>query len=148
MDDKTLFIAVFGGIFCGLGLIFLLVAIVIASSQKNKMKVCTSKAIGTIIDVKQRTSISHEHSSSNYYPVIQYVTADGRTIVKESSFGGSKSTYKTGQEMRLLYNPSNPDEFYMPDDKIPKILKLVFSLVGVGMLLIGSITSILVYFLV
>lgn len=145
MDDKTLFIVIFGSVFCGLGLVFSLVALGIKGSLKNKLKNCTSQTSGTIIDLKRHSSGSSGNHQTSYHPVIQFVTENGKTIVKESSFGGSKTRYQIGQNIKLFYNPDNPDEFYMPDDNIPKILTLVFSLVGIGMILLGVIISVLVY---
>lgn len=145
MDGKTTFIVAFGGTFCGIGLIFLLVSLGIKNYIKKKIKTCTFETIGTIIDLKRRVSGSAGSVQTSYHPVIQYSTEYGKSIVKESSFGGSEARYKIGQTIRVFYDPSNPEEFYLPDDNIAKIVTLVFSLVGIGMIIIGAATAILVY---
>ena len=75
MDDKTLFLLIFGGIIGGLGIIFLLIGIGISSSVRKKRQLCRSKAIGTVIDNVLKSGSKPRHSS--WHPVIQF-TASGK----------------------------------------------------------------------
>lgn len=145
MDNKTTFIITFVSVFCGIGLVFSIIALAIKLSRDKKVRLCTSKAEGTITGLKRRASGGAGHAQVSYHPVIRYMTADGKAVEKESAFGGSEGRYTVGQSVAVFYDLNDPEVFYLPDDKIAKILILVFSLVGIGLFLIGAITSILVY---
>lgn len=145
MSDKTTFILIFTGVWVLLGIIFLTIAIVMYFVQKKKTEVCTVKTIGTVTDVV-RSSMGNPRYSS-FHPVVQYTTATGETIVRKSVYGTNPPKYSVGDTVHIHYNPQKTDEFYLPDDKVGKIVRIVFMWVGIGMIFIGVLVGTLVGFL-
>lgn len=145
MSDKEIFICIFTGVWCFLGILFLTIAIIMYFVQKKKTEVCTAKTIGTVTEVVRSYSSSQGHSS--WHPVIQYTTATGQTIVRKSVYGTNPPKYSVGDSVNIHYNPQKAEEFYLADDKVGKIVRTVFMWVGIGMILIGILVGTLVGFL-
>ncbi len=61
---------------------------------------------GTVVDYE----VYSGSSSTMYYPVVEFVTKDGREIVSTSNTGSNSTGYKTGEEVRVLYDPDNPEK--------------------------------------
>ena len=143
MNDKEMFILIFSGVWSLLGIIFLTVSAVISAAQKRKTKVCTAKAIGTVTDVVSYSAGNPHYS--NYHPVVQYTTDAGETITKKSVYGTNPPKYSVGDIINIYYNPQKTDEFYIADDNIGKIVRIVFMLVGIGAIFIGVLVGTLVW---
>ena len=79
--------------------------------------------------------------------MIEFTTARGEVISKQSPYGTNPPKYEIGQEVYVLYNSQKPEEFYIPDDKTRKIVQIVFGCVGGGLLFIGALVGVLVWFL-
>ena len=140
-----MFILIFTGVWVLLGIIFLTIAIVMYFVQKKKTEVCTAKTIDTVTDVVHRSAGNPRYSS--WHPVIQYTTATGEIITKATAYGTNPPQYSVGDTVHIHYNPKKADEFYLSDDKVGKIVRIVFMWVGIGMLFIGIFVSTLVGFL-
>ncbi len=145
MDDKTLFLLIFGGIFGGLGLIFLLIGIGISSSVRKKRQLCRSKAIGTVIDNVHKSCTDARYSY--WHPVIQFTTSSGQSVTLTYPFGTGTPKYSKGQEISLMYDPQNPKSVLLLGDNTAKILTIVFSSIGAGMIFIAALVCTLVAFL-
>ena len=142
MNDKEMFILIFTGVWCLIGIIFLTIAIVMYFVQKKKTEVCTAKTIGTVTDVVHSSAGNPRYSS--WHPVIQYTTATGETVERKSAYGTNPPKYSVGDTVHIHYNPKKTDEFYLPDDKVRKIVQIVFMWVGIGMICIGVLVGTLV----
>ncbi|MBQ7521687.1 MAG: DUF3592 domain-containing protein [Clostridia bacterium] len=145
MSDKGLFILIFTGVWVLLGIIFLIIAISMYFVQKKKTEVCTAKTIGTVTDVVHHSAGRPKYSS--WHPVIQYTTMTGEMIKKVSAYGTNPPKYSAGDTVHIHYNPKKTDEFYLSDDKVGKIVRIVFMWVGIGMIFIGVLVGTLVGFL-
>ncbi|WP_455649236.1 DUF3592 domain-containing protein [Enterocloster citroniae] len=110
-----------------IGLIFICVSIVVSKSIQRKKSVCTQNVQAKVIDITRETLNRGNHTSS-WYPVYEYWTGNQK-IQKKSHIGGIKNTFKIGQDVNLLINPKNPEEFYNPTDQAGT-LKKVFLVVG------------------
>ena len=62
-------------------------------------------------DEERKTSYTY-----TYYPVFEY-SAYGRSITKKSLFGTGKPRYNIGDELTVLFNPQEIEDYYIPDDK-------------------------------
>ena len=141
MKNK-IFVILFGILAIGVG-IFLLV------SGNNKAKRCTSEAVGTvneIIEEKEETTdedgaIVSDTYTYTYFPVIEYKAGD-KTVNKRSETGyGSKDKYKVGDNIDILYDPNNPEEYIIKNDKSSNIIGIVFIAAGVIVTGIGIIKN-------
>ena len=144
MEWKIMFIAIFSGIWCFLGIVFLMVSIIISSVRANKEKRCTSKTVGTVTDLVRHSAGMKGHSGS-WYPVISYTVSGGENIVKESSVGTNPPKYKVGQTVHIRYAPDKTDSFYIDGDNTANLLKKIFFFVGLGLIAVGLTVGILVF---
>lgn len=111
-----------------IGLIFIGVSIGVAKNIQHKKRVCTQIVNAKVIDIT-REILNRSNHTSSWYPVYEY-WAGNQKIQKKSHIGGTKNTFKIGQDVNLLINPKNPNEFYNPTDQTA-ILKKVFLIVGI-----------------
>ncbi len=97
---------------------------------------------GTVVDIA-----SHRDSDGDtmYKPVIEFTTADGRTLQFTSSVSSSSPSYSRGDAVKLYYAPANPEDArldsFMEKYFLPLILSVfasVFTLIGV-LLFVGGI---------
>lgn len=146
MEDKMMFIAIFSGIFCGMGLIFLMVSWILSSVMADRKKHCTSKTVGTVIDMVRSTSdIDRENSIRGFHPVVQYTTARGETVTVTSAINNSPPKYHVGENVHIRYDPNEPKKFYIDGDKTLNTVKTVFFWVGLGLAVTGVVVGALVF---
>lgn len=141
MEDKELFVGIFSGVWGMVGIIFLIIGICMINYRKKKVLRCTSSVWGKVKDiVRQRSHNSDGGYSYSWHPVFEY-TIGGLTYVKESSSGSTNSKFAIGQDVEIYYNPEDPHDYYVPNDKIPVILGKVFTGVGIVAILIALVTA-------
>ncbi len=146
MEDKMLFIAIFSGIFCGIGLIFLMVSWIITAVIADRKKNCTSKAVGTVTDLVRSTNYHDRNSHARgFHPVVQYTTDKGETLSVTSAVSTNPPKYKVGDIVNVKYDPNKPQKFYIDGDNTINIVKIVFLCVGSGLIVLGLLVGILVF---
>lgn len=98
------------GIFTAVAVIMLIVTAVSSFSAISKISKEES-AKGRVVDmvmkreyVNQQDRIVEEY----YYPVIEYVSADGRSHKVQLSEGSSTPSNEIGDEVTVLYDPKHP----------------------------------------
>lgn len=65
-----------------------------------------AQAMGLIIDVAiQRPN---ETSVEHHYPVVEFHTADGQSVIFKAKQGSPEPKYQTGQVVTVLYNKEKP----------------------------------------
>ena len=137
-----IFIAFFSGISGLLGLIFFVSGVIVLKNRKKKEKNCTSKTHGKVIDI-----LKHESKGVNYYtyswhPVFEY-TIGNLKYVKESLYGFSESKFAIGQDVEILFNPENYNEFYVATETLPKTLGRIFTIIGILLIVIAILIPII-----
>ena len=146
MEDKLMFIAIFSGVWCLIGVIFLMVSWIISAVVADKKKNCTSKAVGTVTDMVRGTSYyDRRHSMRGFHPVVQYTTARGETLTITSPVSTNPPKYKVGDTVHIKYDANKPEKFYIDGDNTINIVKTVFLFVGLGCCAIGVTVGILVF---
>ena len=146
MEDKFLLITIFLSVFCGIGVIFLMVAWIIASVMADRKKNCTAKAVGTVADLVRSTKYyDSEHSIRGFHPLVQYTTAKGETMSIVSAVSTSPPKYRIGDTVHVKYDPNKPEKFYIDGDNTINIVKIVFLCVGLGLIVLGLLVGILVF---
>ncbi|CAG0930339.1 Inner membrane protein YmfA [Thermoflexales bacterium] len=88
-------------------------------------------AQGRYVDATWRTSRVNRYTA---YPVIEFQTADGRTIQFEGRVGVPWARGKVGRSVKVLYDPTDPEEAVV--DSVVELWfpALIFLLVGLGWL--------------
>ncbi|MBR2176074.1 MAG: DUF3592 domain-containing protein [Clostridia bacterium] len=144
MKDKLMFTAMFSGIWCLVGMIFLIIGLAMLNYRKRKERICTSKTYGTVRDLVQHRSHSSSGGySSSWHPVFEYHIGE-LTFIKESSYGSSRPKYAIGQNVEICYNPENYHEYYIAGDTLPRTLAVIFTIVGLAAILIAVFSAILI----
>lgn len=116
-----------------LGIIFTAVGVCTSKSEKRKEAECTSKVDGVIVDIRRErigsgTGVNNTRTYS-YFPVYQYYTGE-HTLTRKSNKGFTKGKYKIGQTVPVYYNPSHPEDCYVPEFSI-KAAGTVFIVLGI-----------------
>ncbi len=91
-------------IFLAVGVLFLALS---AAFAVNNLR----GRAGTLIVPGQVVSVVTRRSSDEtlyYYPVVEFITADGELQVFESSTGSWPASYEIGDVVTVLYNPDTP----------------------------------------
>jgi hypothetical protein len=89
-----------------IGSLVLLAVAVGSTVQRATLILSGSRADGTVIAKKQ---VGHlKGGAAAYAPMLQFTASDGRTYVVTSDLSGAESAYRFGQQVRVLYPPSDP----------------------------------------
>ncbi|MDR1642978.1 MAG: DUF3592 domain-containing protein [Clostridiales bacterium] len=129
-------IFVFGVAFAGMGVFFTL------KHQKLK-KICTAQTDGYVQDIVQEESRSSnddgtETSTTMHYPVFAY-SVNGSQHVKRSSTGSARTKLVIGQKVTVFYNPEEPGQHYVLEDKASSTSGIVFMIAGVVIMILGIV---------
>lgn len=111
-------------IFFILALIFLGTYLYSDKRLKNKIKNCTNRTVGTIIEFTSEkynwytndVHAKHSYIYPTWYPIYSY-NINGKEIIKKGETGIVVSDFYIGQKVNLYYNPLNIEEIYVPEEK-------------------------------
>ena len=97
-------------IFSGIAGIMLLVA---GISSINAIAKINSEASspGRVVDMIERRQYVNEQDrivEEYYYPVVEYVSSDGKRHTVQLSEGSNPASYEIGDEVTVLYDPEHP----------------------------------------
>ena len=100
------------GLFSGVGVVMLLIAFI--SSATAILKVNREEsATGLVVQIIERREYINEQDriiQDYYYPVVEYVSQDGRSHTVQMTEGSSAPSHEVGDEVTVLYNPERPLE--------------------------------------
>ena len=143
MNDTLIFIIIFSGAWGLIGFIFLIIGIAMLNNRKKIEKNCTSMTHGKVTDIVRHQSYDRNGSySSSWHPVFEYSIGELK-FIKESTYGRTQSKYAIGQDLEVYYNPENYNEYYIAGDTLPKTLATIFTILGIGAILISIISAII-----
>ena len=98
------------GIFSGVAVLMLLIAFGSAASAILKMSK-EENAPGRVVEIVKRREYVNEQDrvyQDYYFPVVEFVSADGRRHSVQMSEGSSSPSQEVGDEVTVLYNPEHP----------------------------------------
>lgn len=130
------------------GLLVIVVGYLFHKKRKDLKSVCTMKVVGEVVRMDCREEVEvdtdsdgHETESTKvtYYPVYRYI-ADGRSIEKTSSAGSSHPKFNEGQSVTVMYDPANPEQYYVVEDKSADRFGIYFMAFGAVVFIIGIIS--------
>jgi hypothetical protein len=100
------------GVFAGIAALMLLIAFV--SSASAILKIYREEsAPGRVVEIIERREYVDEQDrviEEYYYPVIEYISRDGRFHSVQMTEGSSAPSHEVGDEVTVLYNPERPLE--------------------------------------
>ena len=100
------------GVFTGVAVLMLLIAFVSSASVILKMN-REQSAPGRVVEIIQRREYVNEQDrvvQDYYFPVVEYVSRDGRRHTVQLTEGSSVPSYEVGDDVTVLYNPERPLE--------------------------------------
>jgi uncharacterized protein DUF3592 len=98
------------GIFSGVAMLMLLIAFISSASAILKMN-REESAPGRVADIVQRREYVNEQDrvvQDYYFPVVEFVSSDGRRHSVQLTEGSSTPSHEVGDEVTVLYNPDQP----------------------------------------
>jgi len=113
-------------------------------NERKKILAKGVKVEGVVFDIEKNWDMDAGDTSSTtqYYPVIRYVTAEKEWVTKKYEVTGGLNLYKVGDKVTVVYDPDEIEHFIIDDGKT-KWLGPVFITVGIALIL-GAI----IYFFV
>lgn len=139
MSNTMLFAYIFGGVWCGVGIIFFIIGFFMYRNQKNKEGKCTAATTGKVVDLERGTRDASELGEvPKYYPVFEY-SIGGQVYRKVSGIGFNKPKLNVGQSVTIYYDPERPEKYYAQEYKFGKNVGSIFLWVGSGCFLVGVV---------
>ena len=126
---------------CGIGIAFWIPAMVIGIIGSNKSRKCTADTVATVIRINTRNS---SDNGLEFHPVYEYY-ASGNVYTSEGAYWKNRVP-SVGERIQIKYNPEKPKQSYIPgyDNKVFKILTIVFGIIGAVPILVCIGIAILV----
>lgn len=94
------------------------------------------RAPGVVTDLRYR-SAGRDASGGTWFPVLRFVTADGRQIDTEAMYGRSPAPARRGDEVTVLYDPDDPTQATLGGRSGGRLLGTVFIVMGLLFAAIG-----------
>ncbi len=97
-------------VFTGVAMIMLLIAGISSFNAVAKIN-GEASASGRVVDVierKQYVNVQDRIVEEYYYPVVEYVSSDGKRHIVQLSEGSNPASYAVGDEVTVLYAPEHP----------------------------------------
>ncbi len=127
------------GIFSGVAALMLLVTAI--SSWNNIRKIDQEEsASGRVVDMVVRREYVNEQDRivrDYYFPVVEFVSGDGRQHSVQMTEGSSTPSYETGDEVTVLYDPAHPLDARIKSlgsSALMWVLPAITGVIGVGFL--------------
>ena len=120
--------------------------------QKVMEVSCTAQTAGKVVDIECRESVREEEdpvhpddpmmrrkvTEIHYVPIYEF-TINGTVKRKPSTVGSVHQTANIGQQVTVFYNPSDPEKYYVAEDKDGRNAGTVFVVVGAVIAAVGVI---------
>ena len=100
------------GVFTGVAVLMLIIAFASSAHAILKMN-GEESAPGRVVKIIERREYVDEQDrvvEEYYYPVVEYVSSDGRFHSVQMTEGSSAPEHEVGDEVTVLYNPERPLE--------------------------------------
>ena len=144
MSYTLMFVIMFSGVWALVGVIFFIIGIVMLNNRNKKEINCTSKTYGKVTDIVRHQSYDGDGGySSSWHPVFEYNIGELK-FIKESVYGSAQSKYAIGQEVEVYYNPEDYNEYYIAGDVRSKTLATIFTIAGIGAIIIAIFFAIII----
>ena len=114
-------------------ILFIIIGIALLLIAIRKRVLCTATTTGKVIDLSRETDTTYDRDydrefsyprrSVSIYPIFEY-TVNNNKYVKKSSI--SSNNYYVGQDITIIYNPSNPNLYYIDGTFSDLLLSILF----------------------
>ena len=120
------------------GAVFIVAGVIVIIKGKILEKKCTLSVSGRISEVINK-------GSSRFpilYPIFEFEAEDGTKVKEKCGYTTRKaSDCRIGQSLMLMYNPENPEEFFVRDEHRYLLTGAVLLIFGIAALIPGGYGS-------
>lgn len=120
-----------------IGLVFIAVGLIkeyLMKSGNSKSKI---QVEGTISSIKEKKVKENGNEIIKYFPTYTF-TAGKKKISKASEKGYYKCQVAEGDSVKIFYNETDPEKFYVEDELDMQISK-IFIYTGIGLIVFGAV---------
>lgn len=143
MSGDVMFILIFSGIWCMMGVIFLCVALAMRRSAERKEERLRGRATGTVTEVIRRGT-NGRYTTVTFHPIVEF-EADGKKVALEYADGGGRKSFYEGQTVDVLYDPDDPARFMLAGHRgETQVVSTTFLAVGLGCIAIGVVVGLII----
>jgi len=95
---------------------------------------------GVVTDLRYR-SVGREISSGTWFPVVRFETADGHEVETEGMYGRRPPPARRGDEVTVLYDPTDPTRAALEGKLVGGVLGLSFVIGGLMFAALGLLVG-------
>ena len=133
------------GIFSGVALVMLLIAFVSAASALLKMN-REESGPGRVVEMILRREYVNEQDrivQEYYFPVVEFVSTDGRYHSVQMTEGNSAPSHEVGDEVTVLYDPEHPLDARIKSFGSAALMWVVPGITGIlGLGFLGAVVAV------
>jgi hypothetical protein len=133
------------GVFTGVAVLMLLIATVSSASAILKMS-REESATGRVVQIIERREYINEQDriiEDYYYPVVEFVSQDGRPHAIQVTEGSSAPSHEVGDEVTVLYNPEHPLEARIQSFGSSALMWILPGITGIlGLAFLGGVIAV------
>ena len=132
-------------IFSGVAVLMLLIAFVSSASAILKMT-REESAPGRVMEIVQRREYINEQDrivQDYYFPVVNFVSSDGRRHSVQLTEGSSTPPHEVGDEVTVLYDPDHPLEARIKSFGSSALMWVLPGITGIlGLAFLGAVLAV------
>ena len=133
------------GVFTGVAVLMLLIAFLSSASVILKIN-SEESAPGRVVEIIERREYVNEQDrvvEEYYYPVVEYVSRDGRFHSVQMTEGSSAPSHEVGNEVTVLYNPERPLEARIKSFGSTALMWILPGITGIlGLCFLGAVIAV------
>ena len=116
--------------FLGVGIILFGIGLLLLAAKVMTYIKCTVPINAIVVKLKKEYTFLRGVKHTHYRPVVRYVV-DGKSYTEEAHFRTYRKTkYPIDSEMKIYFNPKNPEEMRFVGHLFPLLMGLVFLFIG------------------
>lgn len=132
-------------ILIGIGFLFIRLGKNVILTRKKLEKLCTESTTGVITKLTPEECNVEVDSHKKLYLWIASVQYEVNGLIYEKSLNGHKQDYfSIGEKVSLNYNPLNPEQFFVPQDRASQVINHYYQPIGFLFILIGIMELLIV----
>ena len=121
MNKNSLLLVLLCAIFAVIGGIFIKTGMDMNVEYSELKRICTKEMQGIVVDFYVRgevywdsdEDIPTKRDNRVYHPIFEY-TVNDETYRQQSPQGEGVKRIKVDENITIMYNPANPDDYYVP----------------------------------
>ena len=133
MESNDLFLLIVPAVFLFVGIVFLIVGLTISRHIEKLVRRCTLEVDAVVDDMRRASRGASVKSRTDLtpmlYPVFRY-SYGGTEYKVQSHYASNPPKFSVGQSTTLRIDPDNPTSFIAVSDPVPRILSIVFGVIG------------------